>query len=213
MTFDELDARLNRVEANLSRWRRLVYLTTTLAIASLGLAIWSLRPRSELRVAANDGSGRVGILTATNLTFWNQAGKPIARFGFGSGGVGQLTLEDSDGSLIEAAALALPTIRVTKGNRGATLSASQFGARLTLNDDPEFVTLQATERFGSTLRMGSSERGIIGATTGGPQGPPRLQLSTNDTRSVVVLEADPRHGSTLQLADPSASRTVGTSLK
>jgi hypothetical protein len=213
MSTEALEARLNKLETALKRWRRFSGITALVAVASLTLAAYSLRPRSELRLTGKDHNGNYAILSASELTFWNRAGKPMAQLGIGRGDMAELAIYGAEGGVIEAKGYsAAPTIRVSQGNRSALLTAHKFAAELELSDENTMVKLDARTELGASLMMsGDSDQGIVAHTHAGTV-PPRIQLHNGrlDGGGYAVLEADGKRGSTMQLSDATGSRTVSS---
>ena len=206
-TIEGLAARLEQVERDVQKWRRLATVAAAIAIAALAIGARTLRAPTEIRVASAKGTAAELVLEADRLTFFDDERLAAASITVDHG-VARVGLNGKGGASAEMSADAKSAVRFTAPNdRAAELGVGDQFSEMELSHGSEHVSLRAANGLDSVLTLGAPESGTSVLSSGGAKLTPRLKLATKDAKATVAIEANPAGGS-IEIADPSARRQL-----
>lgn len=207
-TIEGLAARLEKVESDLQKWRRIAAAAAVVAVAALAIGARTLRTPTELRVASAKGTASELVLDADRLTFFDDDRRAAASITVDHG-VARVGLVGKGGATAEMTADTASSIRFSASNeRAAELGVSEQFSQMELSHGAEHVSVRAAGELDSVLTLGTAgESGTAVLSSGGAKLAPRLKLGTKDAKSTVAIEASPSGGS-VEIADPSAKRLL-----
>jgi hypothetical protein len=206
-TIEGLAARLEQVERDVQKWRRVATVAAAIAIAALAIGARTLRAPTEIRVASAKGTAAELVLEADRLTFFDDARLAAASITVDHG-VARIGLNGKGGASAEMSADAKSAVRFTAPNdRAAELGVGDQFSEMELSHGSEHVSLRAANGLDSVLTLGAPESGTSVLSSGGAKLTPRLKLATKDAKATVAIEANTAGGS-IEIADPSARRQL-----
>lgn len=205
-TIEGLAKRLERVESDLQKWRRIATAASVIAVAALAVGARTLRAPTEIRIVSAKGTAAELVLDADRLTFFDDNRLAAASITVDHG-VARIGVNGQGGAASELSADKASSIRFTAPNgRAAELGVGEQSSAMELSHGSEHVSVRASGGLDSVLTLGTpTESGTAVLSSGGAKLTPRLKLGTKDGKSTVAIEANPA-GGTIEIADPSARR-------